>query len=163
MCHVCSLPEWLSSCILRLNFFHCTSQTCQERSSTDRDYGVSWVGATPDDYSVEFELDKPSLSLSFWFEGTSNIGYNVLNNGVVCPIVGILTSDEDILVESIKQGVRLIDTTLCNQAQVGRAISQGWICNAIIEFHILVFSYQRWCGQTRWSFYCDKSRRYSSW
>ena len=146
MCHVCSLPEWLSPCS-PLNFISLYwSQTCQERSSTDRDYGVSWVRVGD---CVHRMIIQSSLNLIsrhyrwvFWFKGTSNIGYNVLNNGVVCPIVGILTSDEDILVESIKQGVRLIDTTLCNQAQVGRAISQGRIRNEIIEFHILVFSYR---------------------
>ena len=49
----------------------------------------------------------------------------MLNNGLVCPIVGISTDDEDTLIESIKQGVRLIDTSLSSLVAVRRALSHG--------------------------------------
>ena len=77
---------------------------------------------------MPFELAiRTSLSdVELRQKGTSNIGYNVLNNGLVCPIVGISTSHENILFESIKQGVRLIDTSLCNLAEIAKAISQGF-------------------------------------
>jgi len=76
---------------------------------------------------LPFELAiRTSLSdVELRQKGTSNIGYNVLNNGLVCPIVGISTSHENILFESIKQGVRLIDTSLCNLAEIAPAIAQA--------------------------------------
>ena len=56
------------------------------------------------------------------------IGFNVLNNGVTCPIVGISSSDEHVVYTAIRKGARLLDSSLTmDQKAIGRAIQRGLI------------------------------------
>lgn len=116
--HICSCVPLVTDKALYLS---CVEVKHKNARNQLRHRGISWWRYLPFELAIRTSLSDVELRQ----KGTSNIGYNVLNNGLVCPIVGISTSHENILFESIKQGVRLIDTSLCNQAEIAGAITQG--------------------------------------
>ena len=72
---------------------------------------------------IEKNFDK--IDSKIW-QGSSNIGYNVLNNGFFSPIVGISTDKEEVVIEAVKKGIRTFDTSIrCDQAAIGNGIQRG--------------------------------------